>query len=125
WTWLTQKFSDIVIGVSKVALSPFRKDNRIRLIYDGVFQTEKHPYNYEIHPSTINILYLANYIQGKGQDLAIESFALVCKQKRNVRLTFVGDTFKIPVNERFKSSIIKKAKELGIADSVVFKEFSD
>ncbi len=124
WTRLTQRFSDIIVGVSEVALSPFGRDNRIRLIYDGVFQTEKHPYNYEVHPSTINLLYLANYIQGKGQDLAIESFALVCKQKRNVRLTFVGDTFKLPANEKFKLSIIKKARELDVADSVVFKEFS-
>ncbi|GAL83789.1 hypothetical protein Hsw_0817 [Sporocytophaga myxococcoides] len=125
WVGLAELCSDVIIGVSKASLQPFSPSKRLTLIHDGISRDEAYNYSYEPEPLNYNLLYLANYIQGKGHELAIETFALVLKEKPNARLTFVGDTFGLPNNELYKKVLIDKARDLKIESSVIFKSFTN
>lgn len=124
WVVLTKLFSDVIIGVSKASLQPFSSSNKVTLIYDGISLDEAYNHSYESEPLVYNLLYLSNYIQGKGQDLAIEAFELVLRDKPNARLIFVGDTFGLPGNEFYKQKLMDKVKELKIDHAVLFKGFT-
>ncbi|MEZ5016881.1 MAG: glycosyltransferase family 4 protein [Flavipsychrobacter sp.] len=124
WTKLAQKYSYKVIAVSDAVLQQLpQKENTIR-IYDPVKLEEQLPEDNDEETNTIDLLYLGNYIKGKGQDYAIEAFAMAYEQNQLLRLRFAGGIMGLDKNAAFKVELQKRAQELGIAEVVTFDSFS-
>jgi len=71
---------------------------------------------------TVDILYLSNYIRGKGQDHALDAFALAYKQNNALRLKFTGGDMGLGKNTAFRTELETKAKQLGLP--VTFASFN-
>jgi glycosyltransferase involved in cell wall biosynthesis len=126
WGKLINKFADQIICVSGIVADSFPFDpNKTRIIYDSVdvkkirFES-KSPINREL----IELYYIGNYIQGKGQDLALEAFSKAVKIKKNLRLTFIGGTLSKNKNIRFKNQLIKTSSNLGLSHLITFRDLS-
>ncbi|HEY9176177.1 MAG TPA: glycosyltransferase family 4 protein, partial [Flavipsychrobacter sp.] len=93
-------------------------------VYDPVQLTENLPEKDYTEKDTISILYLANYIQGKGQDAALEAFAKAYEQSPNIRLTFMGGDMGLEKNKLFKQFLEQRTNQLGLASVVLFAPFN-
>ena len=86
---------------------------------------EQHPaYRVRINSESIELLYLGNYIRGKGQDHAIRAFAQAYQKDQRLRLTFVGGTMGLPKNETFKAGLEQFAAAQGISGVIRFQSFA-
>ena len=90
WVKIHKLFSDQIICVSQICASPFLADNNFTVIYDNLPNKEKYEqYNVRLNPTKLKIIYLANYNNGKGQNLAIESINRVVKSGiTNFKMSF-------------------------------------
>jgi glycosyltransferase involved in cell wall biosynthesis len=75
-------------------------------------------------PGTKQVLYLANYIKGKGQEFAIQSFARIAKRFPDWELHFVGSDMGLTKNLGYKEELKTLATKLGILDQIRIRDFS-
>jgi L-malate glycosyltransferase len=64
------------------------------------------------------VLYLGNFINGKGQDFAIKAFAKIASKFPGWRLKFAGGDMGLEKNQLYKQRLHTLAKELGIEGQV-------
>lgn len=95
------------------------------VIYDTV-QRRKFQYDvYKLPPQRI-FVYPANYIRGKGQDVAIRAIALLPNSANNLTLRFHGGTLGLRKNELYKDELKNLARSLGVYTYVEFNDdYSD
>ena len=124
WVFFHKHFSDKIICVSKVCASPFSESNRISIIYDRLPNKEKYPrYSPAQNQDVVKMLYLANYNNGKGQNLALEAIdKLVKKGIENFRISFVGGHFNNAQNKEFKKRLGNLVKDNHLGSFVEIKE---
>ncbi len=123
WVKIASKYSDFILPVSHANSKIFKKNSKIQVLYDPTILDEK-TFVYETNNSgVINILYLANYTRGKGQNYAIE----VLKNLQNegnghllVNLKFVGSDFEHKVNIEFKNELKELVKAYKLSNCVQF-----
>ena len=132
WSFIAQLYSDRVICVSDAVLSEMRDQKNTVRIYNSISFEEKIQNEVEKNArpddpvgreNEISILYLSNYIPGKGLNYALEAFALAYKEQTDLRLNFFGGDMGLRKNERYKAQLLQRAKELGIDNVVQFGEF--
>ncbi|MBK9465371.1 MAG: glycosyltransferase [Chitinophagaceae bacterium] len=72
----------------------------------------------------VQVLYLANYIDGKGQLHALKALAALKNQPdvKNIAMNFYGGFLGLKKNEEYKESLEKFAMEIGISDKVSFND---
>jgi len=75
--------------------------------------------------SPFRLLYVGNYIPGKGHDFALNCMAELHKLKADIRLRFVGGTMGRKENEAYKKGLISLSSQLGLDDHVEFGGFSN
>ena len=103
--------SDRVVGVSNAVLKDISYRDDVSLIYDTVqFDDELIDRNF---PSFLKIkfLYLANYMEGKGQLDALIAFKNTFNQEDNVSLRFMGADLGLEKNRKFKEQLKSIVKE--------------
>lgn len=71
------------------------------------------------------ILYPANYIQGKGHEYALQSWAMISKKHPLWKLRFVGGDMGLEKNKEFKNELIEMSENLQLKDSVEWCNFSE
>ena len=100
WLALNAKFSESTICVSLAVKKQLGKHYPSVLIYDGIPSEEQYPprESFNRNPSEIRLLYLGNFIPGKGQDYALEAFRRVFMRCKDLRLRFVGGDFGLQKN---------------------------
>jgi L-malate glycosyltransferase len=126
WIYLAQRFSDQVICVSETVFKQIPGKKNTAVIYDPVLFEEKlPPKSMDLGSKNFIFLYLANYIPGKGQEHALEAFAMVIKQFPFARIIYTGGDMGLRKNLNYKESLIKTADALGIKKNVEFKTFSE
>ncbi len=125
YSMINNALSDIVIGVSKVTcenlLDDGTKKEKVRLVYNGVAplrefsDTEKKEIRkeYGINSDSIVVGIVARLEKVKNHELFLKAGKIVLEKYNNITLLIAGEG-----SER--ENIAKKAKELGIIDSVVF-----
>ena len=124
WRQIILRYADKVVCVS-AAVEKYLTSKKTTIIYDtlprsyGASATRLPPNN------VFNILYLANYMPGKGHRQALEAFAQARPNLPPVRLVFYGDTWQKKKNEQYKQQLVRRANHLGIGDSVVFNGFAE
>ena len=124
WTWLAQKYSFRVVCVSDAVRNQIPQKENIVRIYNALSLEEKYSEIVSKENETIQLLYLANYIPGKGQGYAIEAFALAYKQNPKLRLKFVGGDMGLEKNKNKKNRLKKRAEELNMEDVIEFADFT-
>ncbi len=122
WGKFVNRFSDRIICVSKIVANsyPFNPNKTI-IIHDAMAIDKKKVISKTVEDNNlIQLCYIGNYIEGKGQDLALSAFTEAVKTNTNLRLSFIGGTLSKTKNIRYKSRLIKKSKDLGISDLIRF-----
>jgi L-malate glycosyltransferase len=120
WCGLHDRFASAVIAVSEAVLKELPIRNNVTVI-GNEFPAE----NISFTPSDSHyILYPANYIRGKGQEHALESFAIVHKKHPEWKLKFVGGDMGLQKNKEFKTELIKQANRLQLGKQVEWGDFS-
>lgn len=124
WIKAGLKYSYRMIAVSDAVLKQLPEHTKAVRVYDPVQLSENLSEKSYTERNMVSILYLANYIQGKGQDAALEAFAKAYKQNPNVKLIFMGGDMGLEKNRAFKQSLEERTKELGLTDVVQFAPFN-
>jgi glycosyltransferase involved in cell wall biosynthesis len=125
WRWLASIGADYTICVSQAVGQYFRSISKVQIIYDPLPSAEHHPV--PKHPSdpsrTVTLLYLSNYIQGKGQDLALQAFRQAYAQNNHLRLRFAGGDMGLSKNQRFRQQLEVEVARHGLREVVTFDGF--
>lgn len=124
WIKLGLKYSHKIIAVSDAVLNQLPKHKKVTRIYDPVQLTENLTIEKDATSGVIKLLYLSNYIQGKGQDSAVEAFAQAYAQNQQLRLTFMGGDMGMEKNAAFKETLIERVNTLGLGNVVEFAPFN-
>lgn len=124
WISAALKYSEKVIAVSDAVLNQLPQNPKAQRLYDPVSMEERLPAKSSMERDTINILYLGNFIKGKGQDYALDAFSQAYRNNPGLRLSFVGGDMGLQKNAEFRQSLIDKALQRGLADVVSFKPFN-
>lgn len=120
WYRLHERFAHRIIAVSEAVGRELPASDKNIVVYNNLPM--------QIVPLTSStekmILFPANYISGKGQDLALDVFAGVLRREPGWKLRFVGGDMGLQKNKVYRAQLVQRANELGIADSVEFHEFA-
>jgi glycosyltransferase involved in cell wall biosynthesis len=126
-TWLTihVKQADAIVVVSEAVRKQLPVHPKIICIPDGMPMDQKvlvGPLHLEA-PRTF--LYLSNFIQGKGQDHALEAFRHIHHDIPGWKLRFVGGDMGLNKNRLFMENIRDNARRFGISDKIEWVSFVD
>jgi len=126
WEACHQRFASKVIAVSDVVKYKL-KTAIAEVVYEGLPEI----CNTVIEPpfkkaSQVNtLLYLSNYIEGKGHIFALQSFKRLANKHRNWKLRFVGGDMGTRKNWEYKQILVKQAIEWEIQDQIEWIGFSE
>ncbi|MEQ1587064.1 MAG: glycosyltransferase family 4 protein [Cyclobacteriaceae bacterium] len=126
WLRLTLNYADQVICVSnavKKNIADSYVKAKVTIIYDAIPEHENYPDQIQPPHHEIKLLYLSNYISGKGQKYALRSFKIAQDKLHNCLLVFAGGDMGLEKNKKYKMELLDLSTELGIRDSVQFTDF--
>ena len=125
WRWLAGIGASRVVCVSQAVRRYFDATPPNQVIYDPLPGTERHPVpTHPLRPDgTIQLLYLSNYMQGKGQDLALKAFQQAYAHDNRLRLRFAGGDMGMAKNQEFRQQLEATAAQMGLQDVVQFGGF--
>jgi glycosyltransferase involved in cell wall biosynthesis len=129
WVGADTRYADRVICVSEAVKAAFPDAPTVLVVADPIPEGEKHPLpapdhvEGRAHTGELKLLYLANYIQGKGQDYAIEAFATAYAQDSRLRLYFHGGNMGLEKNRAYLRELKARVQMLGLEGVVHFGEF--
>ena len=121
---LVFRSADTVICNSRATCSALPENRKKIMIPDGT-QVPSYLPPVQAVKDKYELLYVGNYIPGKGQDFALDCFNELCKLRNDVSLKFIGGTMGLPRNEEYKQELISKAELLGLSGVVQFHGFVD
>jgi glycosyltransferase involved in cell wall biosynthesis len=127
WRWLAEHAAQQVLCVSEAVRTYFTPgQGRVLTIYDPLPARgeELPPYAVAESPVAIRLLYLSNYIRGKGQNFALEAFRLAYAQNPALRLHFVGGDMGMVKNREFRQELEAVAQAAGLQDVIQFDGFA-
>ncbi|MBO3272483.1 glycosyltransferase family 4 protein [Hymenobacter defluvii] len=126
WRWLAERFADRVVCVSQAVQAYFGAIEKVQVVFDPIPKTEKHPI--AVVPilrqsATVELLYLSNYIPGKGQNFALAAFQQAYAQHPQLRLTFAGGDMGMSKNREFREQLETQVRKAGLGKVVTFGGF--
>ena len=127
WLKLGYKYSNNIVAVSHFILDLLPDSKKNRLIYDPVyirdFSEQKH--DNRLVDETRNLIYIGNYIEGKGQQYAIEAFIQVAEKYPDVQLHFYGGDMGMDKNRAFRQRLKDQAAATPYVNRIYFHGFVD
>lgn len=123
WLALSARLSDRIVAVSRHIQRLLPEGMTSSLLYDPVseeFLADPLPRRL----GSLEFIFLGNYIEGKGQDMALEAFAQLLPDVPEARLRFHGGDMGLDRNRAYRRALEAQAVSLGISDSVTFGEFA-
>jgi len=126
WRLLAKLGSRQIVCVSAAVKSYFANVPQAQIVYDPLPSSELHPMPTHVAQpdGTVHLLYLSNYIQGKGQDLALKAFIQAYAQNNTLRLHFVGGDMGLRKNREFKQRLKIATQEASLQEVVSFGDFT-
>ncbi|MGI4873443.1 MAG: glycosyltransferase family 4 protein [Janthinobacterium lividum] len=126
WSKLAAWFADYTVCVSQAVRQYFSDRPNLRVIYDPLPETER--YAAPSRPlisaeAPVQLLYLSNYMQGKGQDLALQAFRLAYAQDKRLRLRFAGSDMGMSKNKEFRQRLEVEIMQYHLGEVVQFDGF--
>jgi glycosyltransferase involved in cell wall biosynthesis len=126
WRWLAETSASRVVCVSQAVGRYFSTSPKVQVIYDPLPGAEKYapPVRTSRPDGTVHLLYLSNYIQGKGQDLALTAFRTAYARNPRLRLRFVGGDMGLAKNREFRQQLEATTVQAGLSAVVQFDSFA-
>lgn len=121
WSFIQNKFARKLICVSNAVHKELPYKEKVVVIGN---ELPGSPVEYKFETET-TILYPANYIPGKGQQYALESFAAIHAKYPTWKLRFVGGDMGLSKNKNFKDGLVKRSKALGLDNQIEWLDFSE
>lgn len=123
WIKIIARYADHLVAVSQIARTDAARYTQkpVDVIHDcieGAPALVKRNYS-----DNVVFLYLANYIPGKGHDVALKSFSTVFRQTPNVRMIMAGGDLGVPANKVYKQSLAESISKLDLSDAVELRGF--
>ncbi|MFL5730276.1 MAG: glycosyltransferase family 4 protein [Cytophagaceae bacterium] len=125
WRSINTRAADRLIAVSHAIKKAYGSPANMDVVFDVKNIPENHPaYQFSFDGKRdFRFIYLANYIQGKGQDRALKAFEILVKKNPRVCITFAGGDMGIEKNMIFKKQLIERAHKVGLNDKIFFEGF--
>ena len=126
WCWCAATFADRVVCVSEaVRQRAFAHEPKAVVVYDTIERIEHHPpkTNFALSPP-LRVVYLGNYIHGKGQETALAAFAQARQHFPALRIDFYGGTMGLAKNQEFRDTLEAQAQQQGLGEAVGFHAFA-
>lgn len=125
WLGAAYQFADKIIAVSDAVLRQLPENEKNIRIYDAVQLAERHQHARKYNEEEVVLIYLANFIRGKGQEYALEAFSIAYQSNNNLRLKFIGGDMGLEKNVAFREELITKTNKLGLQQVVSFEGFTE
>ena len=127
WRWLAETLAEQVLCVSEAVRMYFGPATHVQVVYDPLPGQELH--SIPVVPQsrldgTVCLLYLSNYIRGKGQNFALEAFRIAYARDSRLRLHFVGGDMGMPKNKEFRHELEVITYLAGLTEVVRFSGFA-
>ena len=123
WLFLAFKYADKILAVSDAVLNQLPESEKAIKLYDAVQFEEIYPEKRTVDTNTVNLLYLGNYIVGKGQDHALAAFKIAYQQNKYLRLIFAGGDMGLEKNKQFRQKLQDEVEKAGLINIVHFLPF--
>jgi L-malate glycosyltransferase len=116
------KYADVIICVSEAVRTDLGNPEKAEVIYDRPITHNNYgDWNGLLVPNAIRILYLGNYIRGKGQQHGLRAFIELQKKYPASSIQFVG-LVNDKASMKFRDELIELAKEAGVISKVKFSK---
>ena len=112
--------SNKIIAVSKCVKRELHECHNVELIYDTVKLRNVAYTKKCIESVPIRFLYLANYMEGKGQYEALLAFKNAIEINSDLHLKFVGGDLGLSKNIQFMNKVKSEVSKLGINQHIEF-----
>ncbi|GGF20447.1 glycosyltransferase family 4 protein [Hymenobacter cavernae] len=126
WRWTAETFASRVICVSQAVRRYFSPAEKVQVVFDPSPDVERHPVPMvpATRPdNTVRLLYLSNYIVGKGQNFALAAFREAYAHDARLRLHFVGGDMGLDKNRLFRQQLEAEVHAHGLSQAVTFGGF--
>lgn len=126
WRWLGETFASRVICVSEAVRRYFNASAKVQVVFDPIPTSESHPLAETVEwgaNNLVHLLYLSNYIPGKGQNFALEAFRQAYGLDQRLRLLFVGVDMGTEKNRAFRQQLEGEVNDHGLQEVVSFTGF--
>lgn len=127
WLRLHLRYAEKIITVSQAVMKQLPHHSKITVIHNELPVEER--YSEMAVPDSakeiFTFLYLSNFMQGKGQNFALDAFAKVHSQSPNWRLRFVGGDMGLERNRIYKIELQNRAKKIGIFEKTEWIAFTE
>ncbi|TDN35816.1 hypothetical protein A8B98_12255 [Hymenobacter sp. UV11] len=126
WRWLSGRLASRTVCVSQAVGRYFDGVVNAQVVYDPLPSTERYPLPQHLPrlDGSVELLYLSNYIPGKGQDLALAAFRRAYAQDARLRLRFVGGDMGMAKNQEFRQRLEAEVQQAGLGGVVRFEGFA-
>ena len=116
------KSSNRIVAVSAFIRSLLPRGYPAEVIYDCYSGPVRSP---RIWPQNEEktFVYIGNYINGKGQDIALRAFAIAAPYDASLRLSFYGGDMGLQKNRDYRQKLEATSKQLGLQERVSFGDF--
>lgn len=125
-TWIAamRAASDAVVAVSHFIKKRLRAEGvEARMLYDPLGPSAT-PTDRATRHGAQNIVQIANYTRGKGQDDAIAAFARIAPRFPEARLTFHGGDLGLQRNRDYLAALKGQAEATGFGERILFRGFA-
>ena len=123
WLAAARWCSTETVAVSRFIQRLLGPDHPSRLIYDHISTEDR-----AIQPQTTQsplLLFVGNYIEGKGQDEAIAAFHRIAVRFPAARLRFVGGDMGLDKNRLYRARLVQRAAAGPAPDRIEFRGHCD
>lgn len=118
---MVKRYADKIICVSEAVQKDIGESKKSSVVYDAIQIKENLPlWNGLQDAQQAKILYLANFVNGKGQQYAVQAFKEVLQHFPGTTLHFAGGMHHSS-DELFRQSLQQQAVDLGIEKQVFFE----
>lgn len=124
WCFFHVRFSEKIIAVSDSVYRHLKPHSKLILVYNELPKEN----GYKFYPNDINsriILYLSNYIPGKGQEYALQAFSSLGDEFSDWTLRFVGSDMGLKKNKAYKKELQTLSEQLKVSHKIVWKDFTE
>jgi L-malate glycosyltransferase len=123
WIRVIARHADHLVAVSQAAHTDATRYTKqpVGIIHDCV---ESSPVLNKTRTSaSVTFLYLANYIPGKGHDVAIKSFATAYRQNSGIKMIMAGGDLGVSANKVYKRSLAELLSRQEVSEVVELRGF--
>lgn len=125
WFKVHGRYAKKIIVVSKAVYKELPRHEKVEIVHDGFSFEEIKSFDIDQQESdTFIFLYLANIIEGKGQNFALRAFSKIHYQLPGWKLRFVGGDMGLRKNRKYRDELEQLAKTLGVVDKIEWVGFT-